>query len=58
MMSTGTYTDTHVHMDACLYLDNEKEVRKDGVVTLKMRNSVSSSEIGGKKKMGKDVERY
>lgn len=32
-------------------------MRKDGVVTLKMRNSVSSSEIG-KKKMGKDVERY
>lgn len=33
-------------------------MRKDGVVTLKMRNSVSSAEIGGKKKMGKDVERY
>lgn len=56
MMSIGTYTNTHVHIDACLYLDNE--VRKDGVVTLKMRSPVSSSEIGGKKKMGKDVQRY
>lgn len=31
---------------------------RNGVMTLEMRSSVSSSEIGGKRKLVKDIEKY
>lgn len=50
------YRQTGSHL--CFFIFGPwKEVRRDGVMTLEMRISVSSSELGGKKSRVK-IEKY
>lgn len=56
-VNRAIYGHTYSHL--CLFTYGRwEEVTRNGVMTLEMRSSVSSSEIGGKRKLVKDIEKY